>query len=80
MVKVYPNMERFSQLLAEKNISQNRLAKLAEISSGYMSQVLTGRRNPSAKTRRKMLAAINKAQRIKGLQEYNFDDIFTVGQ
>ncbi len=78
MVKVQANLERLRQLLAEKNIAQNRLAKLSGVTSGYMSQIMTGKRNPSARLRKKMLSAINATQRAKGLKEYDFNELFTI--
>jgi len=80
MVKVSVSMRRFRQLLAEKNISQNRLARRAGLTSGYMSQILNGARNPSARARKKLLDTINRSQRAKGLKEYAFDDLFAVGR
>ena len=62
-----PVVRRF---LARKNRSQNWLARKMEISSGYLSQMLNGTRNPSPRVR----------ERIMDVFEGNdFDDLFIVG-
>ena len=78
MVKVSARPKRLLQVLAAKNISQRRLAKMAGFASGYVSQILSGARKPSANARKKLLDTINKSQRIKGLKEYTFDDLFAI--
>ena len=40
------------RLLDQRNISQNELARLVGTSSGYMSDLMSGKRSPSAHTRR----------------------------
>jgi len=80
MTKVKMNSERFKTFLAERNISQNRLAQKAGITSAFMSQILSGARNPSSKTRMKILEAINAGQRFRGEKEYEFSDIFRVSK
>jgi transcriptional regulator with XRE-family HTH domain len=55
--------------LARKNVSQNWLARKLEISSGYMSQLMCGVRNPSPKLREKIMNSLSGC---------NFDDLFTI--
>lgn len=57
--------------LARRNISQNCFALKLEISSGYMSQLFSGVRNPSPRLRIKILDALE-------LDENNFDEIFKI--
>jgi len=53
--------------LARLNLSQNELARLLGVSSGFMSQLLTGRRYPGPRTRRRLLGALSRL---------TFDDLF----
>lgn len=69
MVKVALKAQGLLKILAKKNKSQNWLAYRMQISSGYMSQLMTGARHPSPKMREKMLAA---------LPDYVFDDLFRI--
>jgi transcriptional regulator with XRE-family HTH domain len=55
------------RILARRNISQNWFADRLGTSSGYMSQLMNGTRNPSPKMREKILGF---------LTEYQFDDLF----
>jgi transcriptional regulator with XRE-family HTH domain len=55
------------RILARKNMSQNWFATRIGTSSGYMSQLINGARNPSPEMREKIL---------KVLKEYQFDDLF----
>ena len=41
-----------------RNLSQNELARRAEISSGYLSQLINGRKSRSASVRRRLQAAL----------------------
>jgi transcriptional regulator with XRE-family HTH domain len=45
-------------LLARRNVTQNRLARLCGITSGYMSQLLSGERFAGAKIRQRIMDAI----------------------
>ena len=54
--------ERLNRL----NMTQNELARLAGISSGYLSQLMTGKRRPGPETRRRLLQAFSAT----------FDDLF----
>ena len=68
-MKVFLKSNEIKKILIRRNISQNYFAILAGTSSGYMSHLMTGKRNPSPKTRIKIL---------KALKSKNFDDIFEI--
>jgi transcriptional regulator with XRE-family HTH domain len=53
--------------LARLNLSQNTLARRAGVSSGFMSQLLTGRRFAGPETRQKIMDCLPKL---------NFDQLF----
>ena len=65
--RVKLNPERVWKLMHRRNVSQNDLARLAGISSGYLSQLMRGRRCPSPECRRRLM-------RILGVTM--FDDLF----
>lgn len=44
--------------LARHNFSQNELARRLNITSGYLSQLITGRRSPSPELRRRILSLL----------------------
>ena len=69
MVKVFVKKKTVEELLARKNQSQNWLALRLGISSGYISQLISGERCPSPKIRQKIqdLFKIEK-----------FDDLFYI--
>ena len=64
-VKLRP--DRMWDLLNRLNMTQNELACQAGISSGYLSQLMSGTRCPSAKVRRKLMEV---------LRVTSFDDLF----
>ena len=68
-MKVKLKAELVREVLARKNLSQNWLAQKLETSTGYMSQLMTGIRNPSPEMRDKIL----ELNIFKG---YGFDDLF----
>jgi transcriptional regulator with XRE-family HTH domain len=68
-MKVAIKVRKVKEKLARRNISQNSFAKKLKITSGYMSQLFSGTRNPSAKLRKKILKELK-------LDEDHFDDIF----
>jgi len=80
MVRVSARPEKLRAILAEKNISQRRLAQMAGFAPAYISQLISGTRRTSANGREKLLSAINKIQRAKGQHEYTFDDLFIIGR
>lgn len=54
--------------LDERGISQNELARLVGISSGYFSQLMSGAAHPSPQVRRRLLRV---------LEASDFDDLFS---
>ena len=64
--------------LARRNMSQNCFAQKIKVSSGYMSQILCGERNPSPSVRERILDALNSSQKFRGQPEYRFDDFFLI--
>ena len=64
-VKLKP--EAVWEPIQRRNISQNDLARLTNISSGYLSQLISGTRSPSAKVRKRLQSA---------LEIQNFDALF----
>ncbi|MCY4618762.1 MAG: helix-turn-helix transcriptional regulator [Chloroflexi bacterium] len=54
MLKPEPVWEQISR----RNMSQNELALRAEISSGYLSQLICGRKSPSPGVRKRLQAAL----------------------
>jgi len=69
MVKVRLNRDFVDILLARRNISQNSLARMLGLSSGYMAQLMNGDRYPSPKLRQRILEILNPL---------SFDDLFIV--
>ena len=63
--------EAIRKILARKNMSQNWFARQLGVSSGYMSQLMTGVRNPSPDLRIKIL------EKLK-MDESGFDRIFEI--
>ena len=59
----------FKKILARKNMSQNRFAIKVGVSSGYMSQLMSGIRNPSPSLRERILVALK-------MVDSQFDEIF----
>ena len=55
--------------LEERDISQNELARMLGISSGYISQLMSGSAHPSPQVRQRLL-------RVLGVSD--FDDLFTI--
>lgn len=68
-MKVYMRRKEVKKILIRKNKSQNWLARRLEISSGYISQLMNGSRNPSPKLRERIM---------KKLPEHKFDDLFEI--
>ena len=54
-------------ILNHIHMSQNQLAHVVGTSSGYLSQLLNGQRNPSPKMRRRLLQALGNPP---------FDEVF----
>jgi transcriptional regulator with XRE-family HTH domain len=68
-IRVKLNQVAVLHAIARRNMSQNMLAIRTGISSGYISQIMCGTRNPSPAVRQKL-------QDI--LQPLTFDDIFII--
>ncbi len=68
-MRVSVKAQAVRRILAKRNLSQNWLAQQVGTNSGYMSQLMTGIRNPSPKMREKFL---------KVFKGYHFEDLFTL--
>lgn len=68
-VRVKMNQVAVLRAIARRNMSQNMLAIRAGISSGYISQIISGTRNPSPVVRQKLQDV---------LAPLTFDDIFII--
>ncbi|MEL7562563.1 helix-turn-helix transcriptional regulator [Dehalogenimonas sp. 4OHTPN] len=69
MVKVRLKRQEFDVALVKRNLSQRRLAIKLGMSRAYLSQIVTGKRQPSAFMRERLLDF------FKG---YSFDDLFAI--
>lgn len=63
--------QQIRKILARKNMSQNCFAMRLGVSSGYMSQLMSGIRNPSPGLREKILNTLK-------INESGFDEIFAL--
>ena len=61
--------KQVKEILARKHMSQNGFAIRLDVSSGYMSQLMSGVRNPSPALREKISAVLK-------VNESEFDQIF----
>ena len=68
-IRVKLNQVAVLHAIARRNMSQNMLAIRTGISSGYISQIMCGTRNPSPVVRQKLQDV---------LQPLTFDDIFVI--
>ncbi len=68
-IRVKLNQVAVLRAIAKRNMSQNMLAISAGTSSGYISQIMCGTRNPSPRMRQKL-------QNV--LAPLTFDDIFII--
>ncbi len=66
-IKLRP--EQVWKLIGRRNMSQNDLARSAGISSGYLSQLIAGRKSPSPAVRRRLQTALEVSE---------FEDLFTM--
>ena len=64
--RVRMRIKEFYELLNRLNVSQNRLAQLAGLSPSHLSQVLSGKRHPGTRTRRRIQEAL----------DVEFDELF----
>ena len=69
MVKVRLNRDFIDILLARRNMSQNSLARMLGLSTGYIAQLMNGDRYPSPRLRQRILEILNPL---------SFDDLFIV--
>ncbi|MEN8615479.1 helix-turn-helix transcriptional regulator [Dehalogenimonas sp. THU2] len=69
MVKVILKRQPFDVALAKKNLSQRALARKLGMSRSYLSQLVTGKRPPSAYMRQRFL---------EFFRDCSFDDLFTI--
>ena len=69
MIRVKLNQAAVLRAIARRNMSQNMLAIRAGSSSGYISQIMCGTRNPSPRMREKIQDV---------LKPLTFDDIFVI--
>ena len=68
-IRVRMNQAAVLRAIARRNMSQNMLAIRAGTSSGYISQIMCGTRNPSPRMREKLQSV---------LAPLTFDDIFII--
>ena len=68
-LKVKMNQSAVLRAIARRNISQNMLAIRSGISSGYISQIMSGARSPSPAVRQRLQDV---------LAPLTFDDIFII--
>ena len=68
-IRVRLNQTAVLRAIARRNMSQNMLAIRAGSSSGYISQIICGTRNPSPRMREKLLSV---------LAPLTFDDLFII--
>jgi len=68
-IRVSINQQIFWHHMTCANVSQNQLAHELGVSSSYLSQIVNGRRFPSAKLRKKLL---------KYFEPLNFNDLFSL--
>ena len=66
-VRVELNPHRVWAILNRSNMTQNELARLVGTSSSYLSQLMSGKRCPSAAFRKKLMGALGVT---------DFDDLF----
>jgi len=69
ILKVKLNQIAVLRAIARRNMSQNMLAIRAGTSSGYISQIMCGTRNPSPRMRERILTV---------LAPLTFDDVFII--
>ena len=68
-IRVRLNQAAVLRAIARRNMSQNMLAIRVGSSSGYISQIMCGTRNPSPRMREKLQSV---------LSPLTFDDIFII--
>ena len=71
MVMVSLRREAFDIAITRRNLSQKRLAEKLHVSRSYLSEIVRGKKKPSAAIRERLLGYF---------QEYSFDDLFIIEQ
>ena len=66
-LRVKLNAQAVWELLNRLNINQNDLARLTDITSGYLSLLMSGKRCPSGDVRRRLMGALGVTR---------FEDLF----
>ncbi len=69
MVRVGLKREAFEVAITRRNLSQKGLAEKLLISRSYLSEIVRGKRKPSAAMRERFL---------EYFREYTFDDLFII--
>ena len=69
MVRVGLKREAFEIAITRRNLSQKKLAERLHISRSYLSEIVRGKRKPSAVIRERFLGYF---------REYAFDDLFII--
>jgi putative transcriptional regulator len=69
MVKVSLKRDAFEVAITRRNLSQKGLAERLHISRSYLSEIVRGKREPSAAIRELFLVCF---------KECSFDDLFTI--
>ena len=69
MVSVGLRKEAFEIAITRRNLSQKKLAEKLNISRSYLSEIVRGKRKPSAAIRERFL---------EYFREYAFDDLFII--
>ena len=69
MVRVGLKKEAFEVAITRRNLSQKGLAERLHISRSYLSEIVRGKRKPSAAMRERFL---------EYFREYTFDDLFII--
>lgn len=69
IMKVFINEKRIKSILIENNLSQKDLSRMINKTKNYVSMLITGKRAPSAETRKDIMRV---------LKVTNFDDIFVI--
>jgi len=69
MVRVGLKREAFEIAITRRNLSQKKLAERLHISRSYLSEIVRGKRKPSAVMRERLL---------EYFPEYTFDDLFII--
>lgn len=67
-LQVVVKFRKLREIIARKNMGQNSFARAAALTSGHVSQILNGKRMPSAYVRAKVMKALG----------VEFDEVFSI--